>query len=136
MTGRLLSVLFTLFSLLLPFQASTAGVGDRGIRKIVIDNTITYPGHEFYRAFTHFLSLETGSMYYDQVALTESKHRSGARILIIHHEKILYRTNVYIADRNLDKKAKHAAKIVARIIGKEELSALFSRPGDLAGDEL
>ncbi|MDQ6986848.1 MAG: CsgE family curli-type amyloid fiber assembly protein [Mariprofundaceae bacterium] len=117
--------------------AFAADASDRMLHKVVIDNTITYPGHEFYRQFVHYLMLETGNVYFDQVTLKEYRsRRSGSSIHIEFAEKTLFHSTVYAGDRSLARKAKRAAKIVSAKISKAPLNALFSQAGDLAADEL
>ncbi|MDX8392130.1 MAG: CsgE family curli-type amyloid fiber assembly protein [Mariprofundaceae bacterium] len=137
--GINLMAFLMLFGLFL--QASPASFAadadDRSMRKVILDHTITYSGHEFYRHFARFLALETTNVYFDQVALKEFRsHRSGNYIRIEYREKMLYRSTVYGGDRNMAKKAKRAAKIVSAKISKAQLNALFSQADDLAGDEL
>jgi len=117
--------------------AFAADASDRMLHKVVIDNTITYSGHEFYRHFVHYLMLETGNVYFDQVTLKEYKsRRSGSSIHIEFAQKTLYHTTVYAGNRVLAGKAKRAARIVSAKISKAPINALFSQAGDLAGDEL
>ncbi len=117
--------------------ALAADATDRMLHKIVIDNTITYSGHEFYRHFVHYLMLETGNVYFDQVTLKEYRsRRSGNSIHIEFAQKTVYHTTVYAGNRALAAKAKRAAKIVSAKISKAPLNALFSQAGDLANDEL
>jgi len=114
-----------------------ADANDRNVRKIIIDNTITYPGHEFYRLFVPHLKVLTGKVYFDSVTLKESRSsRSGSQITIEHREKTLFQTVVYSADQYLDAKAKRAASIVSGKLSQAQLEGLFSQDGDLAGDEL
>jgi len=120
------------------FLAHAADASDRSLHNTVIDSTITLQGAQFYRAFTRALKLKTGRKNFDQVALKEFRsRRSGNKIRIEFHERILYITTVYPADRSIGKKAKRAAAIVSAKIGKVQLNALLSsQDDDLAGDEL
>jgi len=139
--GPLLCLLLCLF-LCLPAEGRAASQAvnnepDRLLKKIIIDNTITLYGHEFYRAFAGYLAEVTGSVYYDHVTLKEVRSsRSGNAILIEHGQAVLYRVTVYPADRYMQTKAKQAAVVVSGKIGQEQLNVLFSQGGDLAGDEL
>ncbi|MDQ6971605.1 MAG: CsgE family curli-type amyloid fiber assembly protein [Mariprofundaceae bacterium] len=130
-------------SLLLALSVAFSGVqafaddGDRVLRKLVIDNTVTYAGHEFYRAFRTNLMRKTGSVYFDQVAVKETgSRRSGKVVGIEFQEQLVYRTTIYPADPSIDKKAKKAARIVSARISNAQLNALFSQDRDLAGNEL
>ncbi|MDQ6965608.1 MAG: CsgE family curli-type amyloid fiber assembly protein [Mariprofundaceae bacterium] len=110
---------------------------DRGLRKLVIDNTVTYSGHEFYREFRKDILARTGSLYFNQVAVKEvGSRRSGKVIGIEYQEKLVYQTTVYPADQAIGKKAKRAAGIVSAKISNAQINTLFSQGGDLAGDEL
>jgi len=135
---RVLSLLLAVF-FCLPgcTDGLAADANDRNVRKIIIDNTITYPGHEFYRLFVPRLNELTGKVYFDSVTLKESRSsRSGSQITIEHREKTLFQTVVYSADQYLDAKARRAASIVSGKLSKAQMDGLFSQGGDLAGDEL
>lgn len=111
---------------------------DRMLKNIIIDHTISLPGHDFYSVFSDFLASMTADVYFDLVTLKEQRSsRSGNYILIEHNQKVLFRATVYPADRYMEAKAKQAASVVSGKIHREELEALF-RPqgGDLGPDEL
>lgn len=138
-TARMLAVLVacSVMWLCLPSAAAAAGANDRNLRKIVLDQTTTYPGHEFYRYFVPLLSEKVGNVYFDSVTLKESRsRRSGCLISIEHRETVLFQTVVYAADQYIKTKAIQAAAVVSEKLSQAQLDALLSQGGDLAGDEL
>jgi len=131
-------VLLAVAVMMAPVQiASAAGASDRNLKKIVLDHTITYQGHEFYRQFVPLLGQKTGSIYFDSVTLKEHRsRRSGRTIVIEHREATLFRTTVYAGDQYIEAKARQAAAVVSAKLSRAQLEGLFSQGGDLAGDEL
>ncbi|PIO90149.1 MAG: hypothetical protein COS82_11715 [Zetaproteobacteria bacterium CG06_land_8_20_14_3_00_59_53] len=130
-------LLCSVFWLSLAGSVEAAGANDRNLRKIVLDQTTTYPGHEFYRYFVPLLSEKVGNVYFDSVTLKESRSkRSGSLISIEYREAILFQTVVYAADQYINAKAIQAAAVVSAKLSQSQLDGLLSQGGDLAGDEL
>jgi len=118
-------------------NANAAGADDRMLRKTVLDNTISYNGHEFYRRFVPLLAEKTAQLYFDSVTLKESRsRRSGSLISIEHREAVLFQIVVYPGDQYLDSKAQRAAAIVGAKISQSQMDGVFTQDGDLAGNEL
>jgi len=133
----MLALVIVSFVWLPAMDANAAGADDRALRKTVLDNTISYQGHEFYRRFVPMLAEKTGQLYFDSVTLKESRsRRSGSLISIEHRETVLFQTVVYPGDQYLDGKAKQAAAIVSAKISQSQLDGLFTQGDDLAGNEL
>ena len=132
------AILSSMLICFLFFGDAVAGdANDRQLKKIFIDNTVSYPGHEFSRYFIPLLTEMTGSIYFDSVTLKEGKAlRSGSLISIEHRESTIFQTVVYAGDQYLKDKAKRAAAIVSAKLSKSQMDGLFSQGGDLAGDEL
>lgn len=138
-TARIAAVLLAcgVVWLCLPDDAAAAGANDRNLRKIVLDQTTTYPGHEFYRYFVPLLSERVSNVYFDSVTLKESRsRRSGSLISIEHRETVLFQVVVYAADQYIKAKAIQAAAVVGAKLRQSQLDGLLSQGGDLAGDEL
>jgi len=135
LTGVSLTSMLIFFLL---FGHAVAGdASDRQLRKIFIDNTVSYPGHEFSRYFIPMLTEMTGNIYFDSVTLKEGEFlRSGKLISIEHREATIFQTVVYAGDQYMRDKAKRAAAIVSAKLSQAQIGVLFSQGGDLAGDEL
>ena len=110
-------------------------LGD-GINGLVIDNTVTFIGREFYHHFSRFWS-DQGMM--DDYILTVREQptaRFGSRVGVEWNRKILFQVFLTPTRSNIERSAKIAAQTIAEHFKIIEIQKLFFVNPDLAPDEL
>lgn len=130
-----------LFSALLFFSPSLPGqefVGDDGLELdgLVIDRTLTPPGHDFYDHFVAtWRDMAAAELRRANLVVTERPSiRSGSVLSIEHNHRIIFRT--FLQPRRADMKplAEKAAQVAQMSIINHARNAALWVNGDLSGD--
>ncbi|GGJ94165.1 curli production assembly/transport protein CsgE [Pseudomonas matsuisoli] len=105
------------------------------IQGLVVDNTITRFGHDFYRHFTARLT-DTTQMDFNLVVLERPSARWGSLVWVEYERRVLYRQFLQPNNNQLMDAATAAADIVVENIARRRLEDLLQDNFDMERDEL
>ena len=105
------------------------------IQGLVVDNTITRFGHDFYRHFTSRLT-DTTSMDFNLVVLERPSARWGSLVWVEYERRVLYRQFLQPNNNQLMDAATAAADMVVENIARRRLEDLLQDNFDMERDEL
>ena len=125
-------------------DAGTNGKGDvdeekmrnEGIRGLIVDNTVTFIGRDFYDAFAlAWLDQRVGDI--DNLSINERPTaRSGSRVWVESNGRSLFQVFLSPVRANIETTARKAARSVARRVEELKIERLLFKNPDLAPDEL
>ena len=109
---------------------------NEGIRGLIVDNTVTFIGRDFYDAFAlAWLDQRVGDI--DNLSINERPTaRSGSRVWVESNGRSLFQVFLSPVRANIETTARKAARSVARRVEELKIERLLFKNPDLAPDEL
>ncbi|MEN8132187.1 MAG: CsgE family curli-type amyloid fiber assembly protein [Pseudomonadota bacterium] len=111
-------------------------IQDDGIKGLIVDNTVTFIGRDFYDAFAlAWLDQRVGDI--DNLSINERPTaRSGSRVWVEYNRQSLFQVFLSPVRANIEATARNAASSVARRVEELSIERLLFKNPDLAPDEL
>lgn len=109
---------------------------NEGISGLIVDNTVTFIGRDFYDAFAlAWLDQRVGDI--GNLSINERPTaRSGSRVWVESNGRSLFQVFLSPVRANIETTARKAAKSVARRVEELKIERLLFKNPDLAPDEL
>lgn len=119
----------------LVFVAGIAHAGEAEIAGLVVNQTVTRSGNDFYRDFAERID-DSGSLEVNLVVRERPSARWGILIWVEMDGVIMYRNFLAPSASNMEEIAYSAADSVLQEINRRKVDALFEDYIDLDKDEL
>lgn len=108
---------------------------DIELRGLLLNDTRTFAGQAFYRAFIDQWQIYDTAGQYNLVISERPSARTGSQIQVRYGDKVLFQRFIHFNPTRAEKAGKEATGIVFERVTQEEVNQLFPDP-DLGPDEI
>ncbi|TWI58647.1 curli production assembly/transport component CsgE [Pseudomonas duriflava] len=124
-----------LLGVMLCISAQASNGGEDDIQGLIVDNTISRFGHDFYRYFSDRL-VDTTPLDFNLVVKERPSARWGSLIWVEHNQRLVYRQFIQPNVMELKGIAYSAADQVKDTLDKQKIENLLYDAFDMDRDEL
>jgi len=117
------------------FADTSNSLEDIDINGLILDGTITFSGHAFYREFAKIWQQDPLARRYNLVVLERPSARQGNQLIIEYQHQVLFSSVISARQNRFDRLSQNAAYRVQQQLKDMSVRSLFSTSPDISDDE-